>query len=124
MMQAALDFTKAPDIAAAQARADVGIERAAVRADKASPDWTIKAADMLRVAACILHSKGIQTFTVEQLRELVSDALPPPPDLRAWGGATRRATGMGFIKRIPGMFAAATSSNMAPKPVYAKGASA
>jgi hypothetical protein len=123
-MQAALDFTQTADMTAAHARADVAIERATVRAEKASPEWTSKAADMLRVAACILHSKGVQKFTVEHLRELAADALPSPPDLRAWGGATRRATGMGYLKRMPGEFAPAESSNGSVKQLYAKGGAA
>ena len=120
MNQTALDFSR-PDMTVAHARADVGIERAVVRAEKVSPDWTQKAADMLRIGACVLSGKGVQKFTIEQLRTLVDGALPKPPDGRAWGGATRRATSLGFIVRLKGEYAPAESSNGSPKPMYAKG---
>lgn len=120
MMQAALDFTR-PDMTAANARADVGVQRATLRAEKATPEWSHKAADLLRVGACILHAKGVQKFTIEQLRTLVDGALPKPPDGRAWGGATRGATARGFIVRLKGEYAPAESSNGSPKPMYSKG---
>lgn len=105
----------------AATRADLGVERSAARAERVAPGWIDKAADMLRIAACILGSRHKAEFTVEDLRELVHDALQQPPDLRAWGAATRAAVAKGFIERIPGRYAPTASSNRAPKPLYRKG---
>jgi hypothetical protein len=115
MQQTAINFE------AAAARADAGIERAARKADRASPEWVDKAAEMLRIGACILGAQLPGEFTVEHLRALTDKALPQPPDKRAWGAATRVATSRGFIERIPGRYAAAASSNGSPKPLYRKG---
>jgi hypothetical protein len=104
----------------AAARADVGVQRSAQSAERLTPGWIDKAAEMLRVGACILAHSNAE-FTIEDLRALIDKALPQPPDLRAWGAATRQAVAKGFIERIPGRYAPAASSNRAPKPVYRKG---
>jgi hypothetical protein len=109
---------------AASARADAGIERAARKAEKVSPDWVDKAADMLRIGAVIMDGQHTAEFTIEHLRALVEKALPEPTDKRAWGAATRVATSRGFIERIPGRYAAAASSNGSQKPLYRKGSKA
>lgn len=107
----------------AHARGDVGIERSARRAEKLSPGWIDKAAEMLRVGACILGAQQAD-FTVEELRTLVDKALPEPPDGRAWGHVTRLAVAKGYIERVPGKYRPAASSNGSPKPVYRKGVNA
>lgn len=109
---------------AAASRADAAIERGARRADRASPQWVEKAADLLRIGAVILEGQMVAEFTVEHLRALVDKALPEPPDKRAWGAATRVACSKAFIERIPGRYAAAASSNGSPKPLYRKGSKA
>lgn len=104
----------------AAVRADLGVERSAAKAERLVPGWIDKAAEVMRVGACILaHTKA--EFTVEDLRNLVDKAVAEPPDLRAWGAATRAAVTKGFIERIPGRYAPAASSNRAPKPLYRKG---
>ena len=113
----------APDIELARARGDVGVERSARRAEKASPEWVKKAADLLRVGSIILNAQGplFAEFTVEQVRLLVNKALPAPPDARAWCAPTPAAFCWGFIEPIKGKYRAAASSNGAPKQVYRKG---
>lgn len=105
----------------ARARADTGIERSARKAERLAPGWVEKAAEMLRIGACILDGQLQTNFTIEELRTLVDKAIAQPPDGRAWGAATRQAVACGFIERVPGAFRAAASSNGAPKPCYRKG---
>jgi len=104
--------------AAAQDAAELGIERAGEHADRCSSDWVEEAAEALGWAAT--QHRGGAGFTIEQLRQLCS-ALPEPPDLRAWGAATRRATRLGYVIKTDG-FALAASSNNSPKPLYTQGA--
>lgn len=105
----------------AAARADLGVERSAGKAERVDPGWIDKAVEMLRIGACILSAQQRAEFTIEDLRALVDKALPQPPDLRAWGAVTRAAVAKGFIERIPDRYAPAASSNRAPKPLYRKG---
>jgi hypothetical protein len=110
----------------ARARGDLGIERAARKAERTTPEWVAKAADLLRIAAVIEQARGplFAEFTVEQLRLMVDKALPKPTDERAWGAATRAARAAGFIEPIDGKFRPAASSNGSPKQVYRKGPNA
>lgn len=95
--------------------AEVGIDRSAGHADRVHAGWVKEAAEALRVASAVQP----QPFTVEQLRA-VCGFLPEPPDLRAWGAATRKATRLGYIVRTS-QFAPAASSNNSPKPLYVRG---
>lgn len=104
----------------AAVRADLGVERSGAAAERLAPGWIGQAAEVMRVGACILAHRHAE-FTVEDLRALVDKAVAQPPDLRAWGAATRAAVAKGFIERIPGRYAPAASSNRAPKPLYRKG---
>jgi hypothetical protein len=115
----------------ARARGEVGIERAAARADRNAPGWIDRAAEFLRARArtftgvsAAFPGMGTHEFTVESLRQDADEAIGEPPDLRAWGHVTRRAVRLGYIERIPGKFAAAASSNGSPKPLYRRGANA
>jgi hypothetical protein len=101
---------------AAQIAADQGISNAADSANRASPGWIGEAAEALGWAATQLPGE----FTVEQMRA-ICEALPDPPDLRAWGAATRMATRKGYIVKTE-RFATAASSNNSPKPLYRQGA--
>lgn len=107
----------------ARARATVGIDRAASRAERATSEWVTRAADVLRIGACMLHAQGPlwAEFTVEKIREMTGNAVPKPPDERSWGAATRVAKNRGYIEPIKGRFEAAASSNGSPKQVYRKG---
>lgn len=111
------------DLEAARTRGDLGVERAARRAEKLTPGWVERAADLIKTGACILAARQTD-FTIEEVRALVDAALPKPPDLRAWGAATRRAVTLGYIARVPGTYRPAASSNGSPKPVYRKGPNA
>lgn len=118
MLQSALDFS------GAAARADMGIDRASRSAERLTPQWVARATELLRVAACVLHQRGVLEFTVEALRLEVEAAVPAPPDKRAWGAATRSAVRNGWIERLPGRYCPAASSNCSPKPLYRKGRAA
>ena len=113
----------AETMVAARARATVGIGRAASRAERATSDWVARAADVLRMGACMLHAQGPlwAEFTVEKIRTMSGNAVPAPPDERSWGAATRVAKNRGYIEPIPGKFDPAASSNGSPKQVYRKG---
>ena len=105
------------DHAAAQDAAENGIERSAAHANNEFACWVDEATEALGWAAQ-QFSKGSE-FTIEQLRQLTVD-LQAPPDLRAWGAATRAATRLGYIVKTEG-FALAASSNNSPKPLYVAG---
>lgn len=107
----------------ARARADEGMGRATDRADRADPDWTVRALVAVRQFAAS-QAKGVM-FTVEQMRlALELGGLAKPADGRAWGTVTRSAVDAGYIERIRGMSFPAASSNGAEKPVYRRGAKA
>ena len=120
MMPAA---TATESMTVARARGDLGIERSAANADRLTAGWVDQAANVLRIGACMLEAQGalFSEFTIERIRAMTGNAVPKPPDERAWGAATRVATSRGYIERIPGKFAAAASSNGSPKPMYRKG---
>jgi hypothetical protein len=94
---------------AAQACAD--------KADRLCPGWTDAAVDAIRRFA----SRQNGCWTIEQVREVIGEELPEPENLRAWGSVTRVAVRRGFIARVPGAFAPASSSNGSEKPLYTKG---
>lgn len=96
--------------------ADLGIHRAASRAERRFENWVHEAVEALGWAASQMRAAS---FTIEELRGLCGE-LPAPSDLRAWGAATRRATRLGYIVRTDG-YAPAASSNNSPKPLYTAG---
>lgn len=105
---------------AAQTRLDLGIERSAARADRASPGWVDRAVAELALFAAL---NIIDEFTIEDARAALKlrGKLEDPTDGRAWGQVTRRAVMLGWIQRVPGKFKAAVSSNGSPKQVYRRG---
>lgn len=105
-------------MAAANARADVGSQRAADKADREAPGWCGAACEALRGFA---RAQG-GVFTIELARLALRHQVPDPRDGRAWGVVTRMAQRNGFIERVPGQYFPAASSNGSPKPVYRKGA--
>jgi|GEM_PF-3514595 len=101
---------------AAQGAAESGMDRSGSHANQEAEGWVEEAAEALGWAAT--QHPGSE-FTIEQLRQLTA-GLTEPPDLRAWGAATRRATRQGFLVKTSG-FALAASSNNSFKPLYIKG---
>lgn len=105
------------DIAFAQERGEVGMRRAADRADRQTPGWQDMALMALRVAARAAR----EPFTIEQARASIESLcnLSDPPDGRAWGAVTQRAIREGVIVKLIGQYAPAASSNGSPKQLYA-----
>jgi len=108
------------DYESAKIAANIGITRSAEHADAVHDGWVYDAVESLR-AAIALFPRGAD-FTIEQVRQKITD-LPDPPDLRAWGAVTRRATKLGYVVKT-GKFRNATSSNNSPKPLYVHGGEA
>lgn len=109
-------------MAIAKASANVGIQRAAERAERTEPGWVDRAAEAVRDYA--LNSlAGINgEFTIDEARPWIAanTRLADPPDGRAWGAATRRALKLGYIVATDG-YAPAASSNGSPKRLYRRG---
>ena len=103
---------------AAQARANLGIERVAARADSERPNWCADAAQALRKFAAA--QGGVFTIELARIALVLSGAIDKPVDGRAWGKATRMAQSAGYIERVKGQFFPAASSNGSAKPVYRK----
>jgi hypothetical protein len=108
------------DMDDAARKAEEGIAASAASADKKSAGWSDVAAEALGWAATQVESDV--HFTIEELRAWpeLQTMLAAPPDLRAWGHATRRAVKLGYIVATGG-FAATASSNCSAKPLYAPG---
>lgn len=101
----------------AAARADVGVARAADKAERIASGWIESAtAGVLFYAT----ANAAKPFTMEQARAVVEhfNARPEGVDGRVWGHITRLAVKRGYIERVPGVFAQAASSNGSPKPCY------
>jgi hypothetical protein len=98
-------------------RGEVGLMRAAEKAERIAADWMDSA-----LGAVLVFSIGHvdKPFTMEAARVVVERLFPRPEgvDGRVWGHITRRAIKCGYIERVPGMFAQAASSNGSPKPCY------
>ena len=105
---------------AAQARAEVGAERAALHANNVCPGWLALAVE--RVRAFAAANPGV--FTVEMMRGVIGAEMPQPPDLRAWGRVAQDAIRLGYIERVPKVVIPAASSNGSVKPAWRKGANA
>lgn len=95
----------------AEAKAEDGIQRAGDHADAEEPGWTDIAAEEIRDYA---RSTG-EPFLIEDV--VAISRAGPPPDGRAWGAATRKASRAGWIVRIG--YAPANSSNRSPKCLWA-----
>ena len=109
----------------AQARADLGVERAARKADRVAAGWIERALREIGFFARGVPAEAAE-FTIEEARAF-AEALAPRPegvDGRVWGAITREACARGLIERVPGKFKAAASSNGSPKAVYRRGAKA
>ncbi len=105
-------------MAIAKASANVGIQRAADRAERTEPGWVDQAAEALR--KIVLASSLQRTFTIDQARHWCRHDVADPPDGRAWGAVTRRALKLGYIVATDG-YAPAASSNGSPKRLYRRG---
>ena len=94
---------------AAQHRADVGMERAASRAERVSDGWNERALEAVR-----LHAITHPSFLVEEVRKVCPEPLHA--DGRAWGAVIQTAKRSGWIRN--GGFSAAVSSNLSPKVLW------
>jgi hypothetical protein len=81
--------------AAREARDD-GIRRATEHADAVSPRWSDEAYEAL-LRWC--EGKSGREFLAESARLDLVDAVPAPPDQRAWGGVFVRAARAGYLER-------------------------
>ena len=98
-------------------KAEAGIQRAADRAERLDEGWICAAAEDLRRFFAGRHGARA---TIDQARRHCRP-VPDGADGRAWGCVTRRAQRLGYIERVPGVYAPADSSNGSPKPVYQGG---
>lgn len=105
---------------AAQARAELGMQRAAGAVEFDMPGWIEQAIEALRCAV----STQIGCFTIEQMRAVLEPGLPEVPELRAWGRVTQLAADRGYIESVPRTFIPAASSNACPKPAWRRGPNA
>lgn len=80
------------------------------------PGWMDMAVDAVRRFAA--HQSGL--FTVEMMRAVIQDEIPPTHRLRVWGPVTQAAIRAGYIEKTR-HFAPAVSSNRSPKPLFRKG---
>lgn len=106
----------------AHVRADLGVERAARKAERVAGDWIERVLREVGFFARGVPAESAE-FTIEEARAF-AEALQPRPvlvDGRVWGHITREAVARGLIERIPDKARAAASSNGALKPVYRKG---
>lgn len=103
-------------LAAARARADTGMQRAA---DKAGSGWCEAACEALRKLAASTYP-GM--FTIENARLVLARELPAPTDGRAWGRVTVMSVSRGYIQRAKGnKTQRAARSNGSEKPLWTKG---
>jgi hypothetical protein len=102
----------------ARAEGHAAAERAA---NAAPPGWARAAAVSLWAAARLLRENGRDRFTIEELRSMMAWTVPRPPDLRAWGHATRIAVASDWLRQIHRDHGSAVSSNGSLKPVYSIG---
>lgn len=84
------------DFAAAKAARDAGIQAATDHADAVTPKWSDIAYGYLHDFACTAES-----FTSEDVRTAAyaTEAVPTPPNERAWGGVFMRAARNGVLLR-------------------------
>src|SRR5580765_2784301 len=80
----------------ARAKRDAGISAAMGHADAVNPKWSHMA-----YAFLLSYAATHGCFTSEELRiaAYAADAVPPPPDERAWGGVVVRGVRAGVLRR-------------------------
>lgn len=105
------------DLDAAVRRRDAGMAASLDHAERTLDGWADYAYGLL-----LWFSDGhSDPWTVEAFRAwAAAQGLPPPPDLRAFGGVTQRALRRGVITKVG--YAPAASSNGSPKPLYLRSA--
>jgi len=102
---------------AAQARAQLGQDRAPAGAEFDMPGWIKNAVQALRQFA-----KGqAGVWSIEQARAVIAPTLPVPAELRVWGRVTVEAKARGFIKSAPRTYIATAASNGSAKPGWMRG---
>lgn len=102
------------DFDAATAARDLGMQRSVDRANRAESEWSGQALGLL-----MAYAKRVfpTPFLIEQARAWAeSVGLPPPPDARAWGAVTKRASVKRRIEKAGA--GAAASSNCSLKPLW------
>lgn len=104
-------------LAAAQARAKLGQDRAAAAAEFDMPGWIEQAVEALRAFA--RGQAGV--FSIEQARAVIAPTLPAPAELRVWGRVTTEAKARGFIRSAPRTYIATAASNGSAKPGWMRG---
>ncbi len=107
---------RAQAMAAAKERAELGMDRAARRAENLHAEWCKQALEALRRFAAGQHGM----FLIETAREVIGSALPAPTDARAWGRVVQDAARLEFIEKTK-LTAPAVSSNATAKPLWRKG---
>lgn len=107
-------------LAAARARADLGMERAAGAVQRDMPGWVEDAVDALR--RFVRSQVGV--FSIEQARAVIGPELPEVVEQRVWGKVTQLAAQRGFIAPVARTFIPAASSNGCPKPAWKRGPNA
>lgn len=103
-------------LAAAQARAELGMNRAARRACRLHAGWCAEALEALRRFAA--GQAGF--WTIEMARAVIEQEIKPPVDGRAWVRTTQDALRLGYIVKTDKTLPSA-SSNGAPKPCFKRG---
>ncbi len=105
--QIAIDFD-----AALEAR-DLGMQRSVDHANKVESEWSGQALGLL-----VAFAKYIaRPFLIEEARTYAeANGLPQPPDARAWGAVTKRASVKRRIEKCGA--GAAASSNCSLKPLW------
>ena len=102
---------------AAQARAQLGQDRAAAAVEFDTPGWIESAVEALRAFA---RSQG-GVFSIEQARAVIGPTLPVPHELRVWGKVVVEAKKRGFIRSAPRTYIATACSNGTAKPGWTRG---
>lgn len=91
---------------------------AAEKVDYLHAEWCKEALEKLREFA---KRVAPVPFCIETARLVINHPVPPQGDARAWGRVTQVALKQGYIRRLPGRFDRAASSNGAMKCMYAAG---
>lgn len=104
----------------ARQQGELGMYRAAVRAENEHRDWIERAlAALLKYIQTLPHTAE---FIIEDVRLAIEGQVPIPSNLRSWGPVTKAA-----IKRFyiidTGRMSPAKSSHASKKPLYRRGGS-
>lgn len=107
-IQIAIDFD------AAMAARDLGMQRSVDHANREESEWSGQALGLLIAYAAHVYPDA---FLIEKARTWAeSIGLPPPPDARAWGAVTKRASIKHRIEKAGA--GAAASSNCSLKTLW------